>query len=303
MNTINDILESNMKKEPAIQVECITASGKQDCIVGNMTELAVVISGTVTICADEGHFSFRSGQLFVRNAGQDYSIEKEDRLTLFRLRFNKNWLLESFPTVPQMEGYRFFFILMPHYGFRSYYNTHFRLLPSAIEYIRSLFNGMLSESTQQPEAYDAVMRCLLINLLVFLCREIVHANIPGESNLHEISCAISYIEKNFMHPVTLEQLSNIASLSPRHFDRIFKKIYNMTPFEYILKLRLSYAYDLLRNTAVSIGSVAEECGFSDSNYFTRCFKREFGRSPSAVRASLVPDDSESLDHLPTKENL
>ena len=36
-------------------------------------------------------------------------------------------------------GYRIFFILMPHYGFRSYYNTHFRLLPSAIEYIRSLF--------------------------------------------------------------------------------------------------------------------------------------------------------------------
>ena len=187
MNTINAILESNMKKEPAIQVECITASGKQDCIVGNMTELAVVINGTVTICADGGHFSFRSGQLFVRNAGQDYSIEKEDRLTLFRLRFNKNWLLESFPTVPRMEGYRIFFILMPHYGFRSYYNTHFRLSPSAIEYVRSLFNGMLSESTQQPEAYDAVMRCLLINLLVFLCREIVHANIPGESNLHEIS--------------------------------------------------------------------------------------------------------------------
>lgn len=297
MDTGNHKLISDMPITQAINVECLDVSGERDCIVGSVTELVIIINGKVTVCADDGCYMLRSGQLFVRNPYQDYHIEKSDKLTLYRLKFNMNLITESFPEVSRMEGYRIFFVLMPHYGLKSYYNTHFRLSPSAIEYVRSLVNGMLSEKERCPEAYEAVIRCLLINMIVFLCREIVHANIPGESNLHEIATAISYIEKNFTNPITLEQLSNIASLSPRHFDRVFKRIYGISPFEYVLKLRMSYACDLLRDETLSIGNVAGKCGFSDSNYFTRCFKREFGCSPRLLRKSLITESSNSFDRL------
>lgn len=276
-------------REPDFEVEIIHEDEPRDCIVGGLTELAVVVNGTVDISADGGHYSLRFGQLFVRNANQDYRIEKGEKLAMYRVRFNADWVMETFPAVLKMEGYRLLFMLMPHYGLRFYHNTNFKLSPSAVEYVRSLLNGMVDESSQQPEAYDVVVRCLLMNMLVFLCREFVHANIPGEKNLHEISAAIAYIEKNFMNPITLEQLSGIAYLSPRHFDRIFKKIYHVSPFEYILKLRLSYACDLLKDN-ISISSVAEKSGFSDSNYFARCFKKEYGCTPREMRSKLAKEE-------------
>lgn len=282
-------ISSVTPREPDFEVEIINEDEPRDCIVGGLTELAVVVNGTVDISADGGRYSLRFGQLFVRNANQDYRIEKGEKLAMYRVRFNADWVMETFPAVLKMEGYRLLFMLMPHYALRFYHNTNFKLSPSAVEYVRSLLNGMVDESSQQPEAYDVVVRCLLMNMLVFLCREFVHANISGEKNLHEISAAIAYIEKNFMNPITLEQLSGIAYLSPRHFDRIFKKIYHVSPFEYILKLRLSYACDLLKEK-ISISSVAEKSGFSDSNYFARCFKKEYGCTPREMRSKLAKEE-------------
>ena len=101
--------------------------------------------------------------------------------------------------------------------------------------------------------------------------------------LINIGQAVAYIENNFRKPLQLKELAEKASLSPRHFSRIFKNNYNTSPIEYIIQLRIKHACKLLQTTQMNITKIAMDCGFSDSNYFTRQFKKMKGITPSQYR--------------------
>ena len=70
---------------------------------------------------------------------------------------------------------------------------------------------------------------------------------------------------------------------------MFKKNYQATPMSYVLKLRLHEACTLLTGSGRAIAAIAYDVGFSDSNYFTRQFRKSFGMPPRQYRASGQKD--------------
>jgi AraC family L-rhamnose operon transcriptional activator RhaR len=64
---------------------------------------------------------------------------------------------------------------------------------------------------------------------------------------------------------------------------MLKRQTGMPLHRYLLKYRLSVAMNLLQTTRLAVSEVAAQSGFADSNYFCRCFKRQWGRSPGAFR--------------------
>ena len=68
-----------------------------------------------------------------------------------------------------------------------------------------------------------------------------------------------------------------------YFCRLFKSVVGVRPMEYIRVLRLEKARRLLTNEKKGISKVALECGFSDVNYFTRCFRRHYGITAGEYR--------------------
>jgi len=62
----------------------------------------------------------------------------------------------------------------------------------------------------------------------------------------------------------------------------------MSPYHYLLGLRLDKAARLLKETKRSVTDIAFDCGFNDGNYFSRSFHRYFGRSPRTYRKVLHP---------------
>ena len=62
--------------------------------------------------------------------------------------------------------------------------------------------------------------------------------------------------------------------------RKFKKATGLTPMMYLKIYRLELARRKIKNQEISIGNIAAECGFSDANYFIKCFKAHFGVAPS-----------------------
>jgi len=82
--------------------------------------------------------------------------------------------------------------------------------------------------------------------------------------------------------LNIEFLVNHFAMSRSKLNRKIKSLTGMTPNNYIKTLRLKKAYDLLREKDSRVSDVAYQTGFSDPNYFTICFKKEFGENPSQV---------------------
>jgi AraC family transcriptional regulator len=90
---------------------------------------------------------------------------------------------------------------------------------------------------------------------------------------------VDYIRSRLGHDVTLNELADVAGLSPHYFLQIFKNTYGMTPHRYLLSERINEAKNLLRREHGSISEIGLDLGFSDQSHFTRTFRRLTGTTP------------------------
>jgi len=93
----------------------------------------------------------------------------------------------------------------------------------------------------------------------------------------------SYLIENFKEKITLEQIANIADLSPTSFCRYFKNITMKTFVEVLIEFRLQYACQLLNKTDLPIQQVAFESGFGDIPYFNKLFRKYKNATPKEWR--------------------
>lgn len=100
-----------------------------------------------------------------------------------------------------------------------------------------------------------------------------------------ISLAKDFMSANLASKLSIDEISEVAALSPYHFFRTFKEYYQVTPLEFLTRERLKYASYLLKTTDLPVSSIASDVGFESHSSFTRLFKRNYQTSPTALRAS------------------
>lgn len=97
---------------------------------------------------------------------------------------------------------------------------------------------------------------------------------------HEIKFMLSTSVKK---PFSLELLTEKFFLSESQIIREFKKYYHVTPYKYLLNLRIDYAKNLLDNSDMTVKEIAELLTFSNEYYFSNYFKQRVGVSPKNYR--------------------
>ncbi len=99
-----------------------------------------------------------------------------------------------------------------------------------------------------------------------------------------LSPAIEYIEANIdKTDLGLTTLAHVSRISEVYLRRLFNREFGISPKQYITRLRVSRAKQLLKNTGTPISQVAEECGYSSVYHFSRAFKASTGYTPSEYR--------------------
>ncbi len=95
--------------------------------------------------------------------------------------------------------------------------------------------------------------------------------------------AKKYIQQNYYKDIDMSLVSNLVSLSYSHFSKIFKDETGMNFSEYLQKVRMEKALEILSDPTNRIQDIAQSVGFSNPKHFTRAFKNYFGFSPSEYR--------------------
>ncbi|GBD00241.1 HTH-type transcriptional activator RhaS [bacterium HR17] len=100
--------------------------------------------------------------------------------------------------------------------------------------------------------------------------------------------ALMLFHSRYDKPLCLTAVAHECGVTPAHLCRLFRRYLAMTPWQYLERLRLQIASQLLRETALGIADIAFLVGFQDLRHFQRLFRRAFGVSPSAFRGWRCP---------------
>ncbi len=102
-----------------------------------------------------------------------------------------------------------------------------------------------------------------------------------------IRTCLDYIDFFYRNPITLHDLAALNSVTEQYLSSLFRKELGVTFVDYLNRTRVTHAKSLLQVTQLSIQEVAARCGFNDSSYFCRIFKKYNGLSPIQYRSSML----------------
>ena len=98
-----------------------------------------------------------------------------------------------------------------------------------------------------------------------------------------VARVVEYIDRNFREEITVDALAHAAAMSKRNFYRLFRQTLGLTPNAHLKQVRLTRASEMLRLSEATITEICYDCGFTDSNFFSREFRRTHGMSPTSYR--------------------
>lgn len=139
------------------------------------------------------------------------------------------------------------------------------------------------DSARDAKSYDELLR-----LFEETCGELYDkaAQSLYKSEKREIVKATDFIKAHYKENLTLEVLSNEVHMNPFYFSSYFKKQTGRNFKDFLNRVRLRHALELLVGTDLRSYEIAEEVGFKDHRYFTELFNREYGRTPTAYRKAM-----------------
>lgn len=144
---------------------------------------------------------------------------------------------------------------------------------------------MLQEEGGFCAELEMIRELIRLWIEVYRCSGQQEEELPGGSYSEKmrILAMCDYIHKNYAEKISLNDIANAAFVSKGECCRIFKRVLQLSPFQYLVRYRLKVSVQLLGETDFSIAQIAQQVGFCSSSYYTKCFRREYSCAPHRYR--------------------
>jgi len=160
---------------------------------------------------------------------------------------------------------------------------HFENDTEITELINKLMRLCSSGDLHKNIYIDLNLKELLIRLVQSQHLQQVMLESDNNRNNSRRHYVLDYIKGHVTEKITVDSLSRKAYLSRNMFFKWFKEQFGISPVEYINRERIKLAKQLLADSQNSISDVSMQCGFNDSNYFVRLFKKTEGVTPGTYQ--------------------
>lgn len=151
---------------------------------------------------------------------------------------------------------------------------------SDTQLIRPYIQKMNLETSLKEIGYEHLISSTIYALIVKIARQHIYV---GETDFEQ-KRKFDNIRREMLNDYgsshTLEELAKKAGYSPGHFSAIYRRYYNISPIDDLLRYRLNIAKGDLQKGQLSVTEISRKCGFASIHHFSRFFKKHTGVSPS-----------------------
>lgn len=152
--------------------------------------------------------------------------------------------------------------------------------PGVIDLFEELLEGLEHGYTPANLLYAS---CSLAHLLATLVRDRRDGGREQPAPSQKIAQTLAYIRRHLASPLQLDALAALAGLSRSQYSALFRRQTGYAPIDYLIRLRMHRACQLLDTTELSVKAVAAQVGYEDPLYFSRVFRRVNEQSPKEYR--------------------
>lgn len=247
----------------------------------DFTEITYILSGKGQYLVEGITYDVKAGDLIICNAGvrhHNIVTDKKEPTVEFFIGFTDYQLKDLPPNTMSLKD-------------QSY------LLHTDIELHQNLSKlcyAMLAENETNQVGKYFMLKAYLIQFLLLIIRQNTKPQ-PKQESYHfdthyksyVVNQMITYFHTHYNEKISLDQIAQNMYLSPVYLSKIFKEETGESPINYLIKIRLEKAKDILSTShSDSIKKIACQVGYEDAYHFSKLFKKYYGISPLHYRKKI-----------------
>lgn len=244
-------------------------------------QLMYVVPGTGVQTINHHHLPYQPGHLFLITPEDHHSLEVQSPTKVLLIQFtniyHKNDTLET-SNIPRLE----------------YILQHANHQPGCIlrkqtdkALVHPIVEAILREFINR-DLYNTELIYLLINTLIVIVARNIAEYLPGKVNEQSEGKTLKileYIQSNIYtpHKLNTKTISEKFGISESYLGRYFKKQFNETLQDYVIKYKLKLVENRLLYSDLRVGEIAFELGFTDESHLNKTFKKHHGITPTGFK--------------------
>ena len=224
-----------------------------------------------------------AGDIFLIQGNTEHYFEERHQLGMYNIMFDDSYLKDHLHSLRSLSGFNAFFLFEPTYRRSHKFKSRLHISPETMRPLKTELQRMADEVKENHPGSDLILLAKALEIFVFISREYSRIRNPMARSLCRLGELISLLENRYREHWTIGRISRIAAMAPSTLLPVFKKVTGYSPIDYLLHVRLAKAAEMLLKTEKTISEIAQDCGFADSNYFSRQFRRKYSLSPREYR--------------------
>ena len=251
-------------------------------------EVVIILSGEGVHATGEVRHPIHAGDVLVISRCRPHGFQRTQGLNLVNILIREDTLPRLARDLRQLPGFHALFALESRRWQQESYASRLRLSHTELVQVSEWADRLEEESRRAGHGGHVLSEAYLILILGLLSRRYGKPSKLAKRPEGNMGRLLSWMEQHLAERLTIPMLARKAGMSVRSLHRHFHSVTGLSPGEYIIRQRVAFSREILRTKpGVRIGEVAMQCGFEDSNYFSRIFRLKTGVPPREFAARCL----------------
>jgi len=251
-------------------------------------ELVIILGGEGLHQTGIETHALQAGDAMVINGSRQHAYKDTRSLNLVNVLIREEVLRKVEGDFGQLPGYHALFTMESMRWRSEGFPNRLRLNPADLRQVSAWVDALEEETLRPREGGHLLAHAWLMLIIGLLVRRHGLGAEDSPDIPMRLGRVLSRMEIFSSGTLRLPELAREAAMSERTFLRKFREATGCSPIDYLLRSRIRRAAELLahRGSRFSLTEIAGRCGFEDSNYFSRQFRKVMGVSPRSYRNRL-----------------